>query len=699
MVCVKINRNILLGGKMILKGKSIRKKLIVTFIAIIFVPMISSATISTLMLSKSLKQSNMSKMEKSAEGLSSVIDQIYNGYEMSLQQMVNSISVKECLNKDKLPVLKKDLEGIVKSNKKLLNVYVGTEDGEMLLYPESKLPEGYNPTIKSWYKDALAKKQEVVWRDAYKDIATGKMVITALTTIYDASGKVAGVAGFDIDISDIANMFSNSKLSNTGTTILMDSTGIVIGTNEDKLIGKNINPDRVVDDQSKKDEIQNGFQDKSEVAWVKAMIDGKSEHIETVFQGTKKYIYNTNNTKSHTVIAVMYEKSDVMKEIIVNVIYTIATFVAFMVISIIVAIRFSKNVTSPIKELIHAMNKGENGDLTAVVNIKTKDEFQVLGNSFSEMIKHLRELVVSLKGSSEKVLDFSTVLQQQSGHVSATSSEIATAVEEIANGAQMQAIDTENASKITQEFIKKIQEIEIHNESINEENISMSSSNKKARESFEELKEKNEETTQSVIDIAQNIQELSNQAEDVGTILNTILDISSQTNLLALNAAIEAARAGEQGKGFSVVADEVRKLAEQSTESAENIKNIVTKIKATTNSTVENTKVIRKNVESQSDAVMSTEETFKKLNESIEKITSAIVDMNGNIKQISGNSNALMESIENISAVSEESAASSQEVTASIISQLEEIEKVKIQADELYALARTLEETSEKFTI
>ena len=63
--------------------------------------------------------------------------------------------------------------------------------------------------------------------------------------------------------------------------------------------------------------------------------------------------------------------------------------------------------------------------------------------------------------------------------------------------------------------------------------------------------------------------------ENINSMVDEILKISSQTNLLALNASIEAARAGEAGKGFAVVADEISALADQSATTAGHIQDIV----------------------------------------------------------------------------------------------------------------------------
>jgi len=103
-----------------------------------------------------------------------------------------------------------------------------------------------------------------------------------------------------------------------------------------------------------------------------------------------------------------------------------------------------------------------------------------------------------------------------------------------------------------------------------------------ARHSVERLAEKINNMAIDTNNTAEIVVTLSQRAEDIGSIISLIQDVSDQTNLLALNAAIEAARAGDQGRGFAVVADEVRTLAKRTNEATSEISTLVGQIQEET---------------------------------------------------------------------------------------------------------------------
>jgi methyl-accepting chemotaxis protein len=85
---------------------------------------------------------------------------------------------------------------------------------------------------------------------------------------------------------------------------------------------------------------------------------------------------------------------------------------------------------------------------------------------------------------------------------------------------------------------------------------------------------------QSAKESVGNIRKLGDITNQINKIVDKIVNVALQTNMLAINGSIEAARAGEFGRGFSVVAGDIRTLANDSSENAEKIQDMVRAMQA-----------------------------------------------------------------------------------------------------------------------
>jgi methyl-accepting chemotaxis protein len=130
------------------------------------------------------------------------------------------------------------------------------------------------------------------------------------------------------------------------------------------------------------------------------------------------------------------------------------------------------------------------------------------------------------------------------------------------------------------------------------------------------------------------VQELINNSEHIGTILETVQSFSGQTSMLALNASIEAARAGDAGRGFAVVADEVRELATKVKQAADDIDAVLQNIKKSVSDTAAETKDVTEEISAASITINEFSNEYKTILEGSEATQGELLGIGSSVEEM-----------------------------------------------------------------
>lgn len=395
----------------------------------------------------------------------------------------------------------------------------------------------------------------------------------------------------------------------------------------------------------------------------------------------------------------VYDRTDIINDInSLNRGTLIYTIIAILIMVLIIAYIIKRSFKGLVGLNEYSKRIGE-GDLSSECNIKSKDEIGQIANSFNYMRLSLSELLEDISKTIYEVNQSSEDITRVVKEVNNASEEIAKAVEEIAEGATNQVNDANKSLNSTIELSNGIKDIVEVSRNSHAESDVMLIKTEDGIQSLLRLQDNFQENEKSAKLVTSFINDLTAKSKSVHEIVGTIDVIASQTNLLALNAAIEAAKAGDSGRGFAVVAEEVRKLAEQSSNAAGEIKEIINQIISVIDSTKTATTTTNSVIAQTSSSLLETVSSYEEIKEEVKKVISNIEVTNDSANQIDIYKDLVLNSIENISNVSEQSAAATEEISATVYQQTDSIKNVDTAAEQLNDAILILKEKIAKFKL
>lgn len=574
-----------------------------------------------------------------------------------------------------------DVLALASSDKQILDINIGLEDGYFASYYTGDGTARLDPRTRPWYNDAK-NAGKMVFTDPYVDRNTQKLVVSAVAPI-KANGQFFGAICTDIGLDVLNEWVSKAKYrGEAGEAIIFDAKGAILANAGEGDVMSNV-----------KD------------------LEGIGAHFDEMLKNDRGYFIYENKAgkmvfgfvtlpSTQWVFGLSVPYDFVFEAVSsMRMTYILLTIVGVLLI-VFSCLQFAGRITTPIVELEQRATELSKGNLRIEDAVVTStDEIGSLTKAFNTMSANLRNLISKMATTAEQVAASSEELTANAQQSADASVHVAETVSEVTGNVDQQLHDIEGAKDSVDAVYRDMADMMQKAKEVMTASLQTSEAAKKGSELMEDAIKKMGNIEQSVMASAQVVKTLGENSQQIGQIVEAISSIAEQTNLLSLNAAIEAARAGEQGRGFAVVADEVRKLAAESQQSAEQIKARIASIQQDTAQAVESMNNGTSEVAHGTKAIRDVGVQFEDILSKVDGINHQMEDINKSVQTVTMGAEKIVSAVDSIDGVSRKTADHTQTISSATEEQSASNEEIAAASHALATLAGDMQEAVGKFRL
>lgn len=421
----------------------------------------------------------------------------------------------------------------------------------------------------------------------------------------------------------------------------------------------------------------------------------KPEVVQYVFKGADKYAayYITNGGECILVISV--DKKDILADMLAitrtAVIYALVLVLVLGVIGYILV----GLIIHPIIQVTGIVGRLANMDFSEIKGEEKltarKDETGMMSRAVAELREKLKSVVGALRSQSQHLFEASDSLNTNATETAASVEQVERAISDISAGASSQADETQKATENVMNMGFMVEETTAEVQTLIDNANEMKESSDRASKTLSELERINVQAKEAIDIIYEQTNTTNESALKIREATSLITSIAEETNLLSLNASIEAARAGEQGRGFAVVASQIQKLAEQSSDSARQIENIIDSLIFDSQKAVATMGEVKEIMNSQNEHVEKTDEIFAQVKTGIDHSIEGVNRIAIKTRQLDEARANVVDVVQNLTAIAQENAASAQQTSASVTEVSSIIGNISGNATQLKSVANELD--------